>query len=312
MYNEELKQKFIDTQVDSMKNMVKSIFIASEKLENEKDKDIAEFTIDEIFDMFNQIGSKTYRSLYLKKTYLANYVDFYQENRHIDIENNYRNITVNDLIEFTKINLPNRKCLLRSDILSIIDRLPNAIDQFFILALYEGIRGDKYIDLLSLKMSDIDKETLTANLASGKKIKISKELYECARMAAAQVEYIPIKNVFEPPKRAIRLENVPEILRVRNNTATSSKDKTASDLQKKADRVSKKMYQIKTYLDCKDLSISRIFLSGFATKLMSIQTYYGLTYMELEDKEEVKELIDRYGFSKERYSHILGRIREYL
>ena len=43
MYNEELKQKFIDTQVDSMKNMVKSIFIASEKLENEKDKDIAEF-----------------------------------------------------------------------------------------------------------------------------------------------------------------------------------------------------------------------------------------------------------------------------
>ena len=88
MYNEELKQKFIDTQVDSMKNMVKSIFIASEKLENEKDKDIAEFTIDEIFDMFNQIGSKTYRSLYLKKTYLANYVDFYRENRHIDIENN--------------------------------------------------------------------------------------------------------------------------------------------------------------------------------------------------------------------------------
>lgn len=312
MYNEELKQKFIDTQADSMKNMIKSIFVASETLENEKDKDIAEFTVDEIFAMFHQIGSKTYRSLYLKKTYLANYVDFYQENKHVHAENNYRNISVNDLLEFAKENMSNRKCLSRSDILALIEKLPNAIDQFFILALYEGIKGDKYSDLLSLKMSDIDKETLTATLSSGKKIKISKELYECARKAAAQEEYIPVKNIFEPQRRVIRLENVPEIFRVRNNTGLSAKDDSEIDVKKKADRVSKKMYQIKACLGCKDLSISRIFLSGFATKLMSIQTYYGLTYMELEDKEEVKELIDRYGFSKERYSHILGRIREYL
>ena len=58
----------------------------------------------------------------------------------------------------------------KQEIIDICDALANAQDKFIIYALFSGIRGNKYSDLVNLKVNDINFDTKEIKLPSGKVI----------------------------------------------------------------------------------------------------------------------------------------------
>ena len=64
----------------------------------------------------------------------------------------------------------------KQEIIDICDSLVNAQDRFIVYALFSGIRGNKYEDLVKLQVKDINFETKEILLPSGKIIKIDEYL----------------------------------------------------------------------------------------------------------------------------------------
>ena len=56
----------------------------------------------------------------------------------------------------------------KQEIIDICDALANAQDKFIIYALFSGIRGNKYSDLVNLKVEDVNFDTKEIKLPSGK------------------------------------------------------------------------------------------------------------------------------------------------
>ena len=64
----------------------------------------------------------------------------------------------------------------KQEIIDICDSLVNAQDRFIVYALFSGIRGNKYEDLVKLQVKDINFETKEILLPSGKIIKMDEYL----------------------------------------------------------------------------------------------------------------------------------------
>ena len=69
----------------------------------------------------------------------------------------------------------------KQEIIDICDSLVNAQDRFIVYALFSGIRGNKYEDLVKLKVKDINFETKEISLPSGKIIKMDDYLEDILR-----------------------------------------------------------------------------------------------------------------------------------
>ena len=61
-----------------------------------------------------------------------------------------------------------KELFTREEIVDICDSLANSQDRFILYALFKGIRGNKYSDLVNLKVKDIDFDTKEIKLPSGR------------------------------------------------------------------------------------------------------------------------------------------------
>lgn len=71
-----------------------------------------------------------------------------------------------------KVKVNTTSLFTRRELIDLCDTLANPQDKFILYALFRGIRGNKYSDLLELKVSDINLETKEITLPSGIVIKM--------------------------------------------------------------------------------------------------------------------------------------------
>lgn len=89
------------------------------------------------------------------------------------------NLSVSD---FQDDNIGKEKDLFtKQEIIDICDALANPQDKFIIYALFSGIRGNKYSDLVNLKVKDINFNTKEIKLPSGKVVIMDKYLEDILR-----------------------------------------------------------------------------------------------------------------------------------
>lgn len=81
-------------------------------------------------------------------------------------------------IEELKLNFQAEKVksFTRGEVIDICDTLVNVQDKFIIYALFSGIKGNKYEDLLTLKLNDIDLKNKVIHTKSGQEIVIDSYL----------------------------------------------------------------------------------------------------------------------------------------
>lgn len=182
MFNSVVKEQFIANRCENIKSSpdyLKNIFYHTENYEVNKNKDIAEFSKNEILDYYR---SKKSASIYILQTLNSNlriYHNWYQNNIKNDIDESYSLIKADDLRECVDKSKLNNRIVSRKTILEWCVELPNAREKVIILALFEGIKGKNYEELTRITIDDLyrDGNNFKIHLCTGRDISISHELY---------------------------------------------------------------------------------------------------------------------------------------
>ena len=207
MYNTEIKQKYLDESIDRNANLnvlgVRA-FNQIEEYERELDKDCCNFTIKEIIIYYQRRCSTSLDSLNTLNSIFKGYTNWcLQRNMLDDNQNHYLEVNADILNNCLNYGMVNDKIISRKDLLFIIKDFVNASDKALLLAIFEGICGNNMSELVNLKCEDIKKTkgTYIATLCSGRKLEISKELYNyCVQSQECYSHYAyNPKGIYERP-----------------------------------------------------------------------------------------------------------------
>ena len=193
VYNKDIKDLFLnEIELDKYPpRWWERLFESSCRAEKELSKDLCCFTVDEIIEFYKYLDKNSFEALLVININLIKYGDWALGNSLIiDGQNHYTEI--NNSIIMKCINKMGviKSILTLDDMIQVCKKIINEQDRFIYFALFEGIKGKTYDEIINLKMSDIDEKNMTATLCSGRTIKVSKEFIRAAKSADAQTSYI--------------------------------------------------------------------------------------------------------------------------
>jgi len=158
LYNQKIKETFLhDAYADSegSRHNVFYLFKKIAKYEKNRDKDISDFTRDEIRNVLESIRPFSLADAKRKGNYLNFYISWM-------IENGYRLNNISPLLaaddNFYKSTLDNNRKLYYSydEFQDILEETPNAQDQAMLALMFQGIIGEEFKELTHLSYYDID------------------------------------------------------------------------------------------------------------------------------------------------------------
>lgn len=188
MYNTEQKERYISIQeengIKGFRNNITKVFQHAETLENELNKDCSQFTFSEIKDMFSSMFTASWTGLMNYNSLLNNYTYWcMQENLIPDNQNHYAEIDRMDLYNCLNFAARDKRISSKNELLKKIHDIPNACDQFLVLAIFEGIgeQSDFAADFYQLTIENFkgNKVKLT-----NRTITVSDRLIELAKESA--------------------------------------------------------------------------------------------------------------------------------
>lgn len=187
MYNEEQKLRYLnqckyeDTTIESIKNYFSSVAA----VERFYDKDLSEFIQPQIVDMFKKVNSRSRAYLTSMSIFFADYFNWcLSEGLITDIINKYDTSQTKLIIESViPTKIIREKYFKKEQMLDYVDKIYDVTNKFIAYALYRGIKGDNYSELIHLRLNDIDGKTKTAKLITGREVIINDMFMELARNA---------------------------------------------------------------------------------------------------------------------------------
>lgn len=191
MYNEERKQRYIQEKTQQIiinPYFLPELFNKISPVEQEKRKDIADFSNYDIKDCYKYLSLTSLDSLRNINSQLSTYTIWcIQQNLVADNQNHFAEM--GDAIFQSCLNkfLLTKKIVSREMVVDWARQLLNAQDSFILLALFEFGRGKQWSDILQAKITDISGNTM--KLASGRTVQISTELKKYAIQASQATVY---------------------------------------------------------------------------------------------------------------------------
>lgn len=201
LYNSELKKEFIEqyTSIDS-KLTIYWQFLKIAKKESEKKKDLFEMDYNEVFELLEEAECSSINSAINHINTYKRYIDYFYDkgytNRNVLAE---IDIPLSDLAKEVVADYKNKRYTREQLITEMIDELPNYTDGALLLALFEGIKGKGFSELLTLRMNDdtfkeLEDGTYKVHLYEEgthkeRDVIISKELYNLLKLADSQPSY---------------------------------------------------------------------------------------------------------------------------
>lgn len=199
LYNSESKKEFIEqySSLDSRLTLYWQ-FLKVAPFEREKGKDMSEMTDMEIKEMLEGAECSTLSSAINHINTYKRYIETVSDS---DTSPFYTFSSFTELASEVVANYKNKR-YTREELMFMIDELANDTDKALLLALFEGIKGKGFSELLTLKMGNVDVKfdqesndvIYTAKLYDEAKkdpreINISKELYKLLDSANMQPAY---------------------------------------------------------------------------------------------------------------------------
>lgn len=198
-FNPDAKRLFLDY-YSKNKDTVRTISYMLEKaksLEKQLDKDLSHFDMFEIDQLAKSIDTSSEQVLRTTFSAYSTYTDWAISKRigREDGMNFYR-LFLNQRMDLKRYVLgidAKNMYLSEEDVDIIVGRLINAQDRAMFLALYEGIRGEKYSEIRNLKIEHINyntNEITLYDIDKTRKITISDRLKNALHEADDQKRYI--------------------------------------------------------------------------------------------------------------------------
>ena len=195
MYNEERKLKYLAQKNERaiIATNINNMFVSSEKYEELFKKDICDWTAKEILNYYRYLSTTNIQTLIMLHTAYREYARWCLINGLIKNNMNYFDEINSDMLCkcVNVVGLQDRMILDREDFIKQINTLPNYVDRFILLGIFEGI-PTKNGDICRIKLSDLNGNIL--HLPNGKDLEISDELVHIMNIAAEETEYTSLKG----------------------------------------------------------------------------------------------------------------------
>lgn len=277
-YNEERKKTYFqyleDCTPGSTKSIV-SIFKKTAKIEEQWNKDVCDFTIDEINKVLSSFNASSRNALSKNASILRTYAEWCCANKlSIDNINHYNEITINSLDKY--VNKKKAYIVSKEELYQFIQRLRNMSDRFLILALFEGIGDESIGELLQVELKDIDEDNMMITMPSGKKKIISQDLLNLAIESSNEEYYISEGGDFESP-----LLKEGKIVNSRVNTRKDSLE--ALEL-----RLVRRLGKIREENSVSWLTIPKIQKAGVIDDFQVVMKKCGVTKEQVFESERAK------------------------
>lgn len=225
MYNQNekemyIKEKILTTVISPY--YLNSLFEKTKIFEEKNKKDVCNFTYYEIVDMYKTWNVISLETLVIVNSQLSMYTKWcMQQAMVIDGQNHFLECTKGTLSECVNTTVAKKKVVTRGQLVNIGKMLNNASDEFMLFALFEGICGKDYCELVNLEWTDFNEKIVS--LCTGRKIEISARLLELAEIAYNTYDYYPVTTDARCEKISLRAGDG-KIIKDFPNTAESTDD----------------------------------------------------------------------------------------
>ncbi|KMY49647.1 site-specific integrase [Peribacillus loiseleuriae] len=216
LYNEELKMAFLDRYENkSTRNTMINVFKWSAKTEKPLNRDLYEFTLNEIRLVLVDMNSSSIDSIRSNGRFISYYLDWIIGEGY-KVNENPLNGLLNEWYE--NIYDSSKKTIFTEKEINEMEKaLVNAQDAVVLKLLFEGVEGEGLSELLNLQEKDVNFDTgiLSLRNDSGEKreIEVSEGSLNLIRQAIKNVPYALKNGLSEGKRREIEVVNNNYIVR---------------------------------------------------------------------------------------------------
>jgi integrase len=203
LYNGELKLKYLSNQLPATQAVYLRVLARASEIEKSTGIDLHDFNLNQIEQLLKLLKSTKLSTVMHSGALIQSYIRW-------AIELGLREDKINPLDavasgEWYKqfVNTIVKTLFSEDEIDNIVDGTINFQDKVVVRALFEGIYGKGYSELLNLKLSDIKEDTLDTRLidetSEGIKTRIvliTPFLYELFKTANNETEYLKNNGIF--------------------------------------------------------------------------------------------------------------------
>lgn len=197
MYNEEVKARYKQEREQTVvvpQHALRLDFQKTASFEEQLNKDVYDFTVYEILNMYKTWNIKSIDTLYVINNRLSQYTQWaLEQNLVADSQNHFLEINRDMLLGCINMIAQQNRIVSREQMIAWCSRLPNACDKFIFLGLYEGLNGNNYEDFWNSSMDDIDKDRKIIRVERGE-VPISDTLIEYAEESNNTLELYPMSG----------------------------------------------------------------------------------------------------------------------
>lgn len=190
-YNEKVKLEFMDNYAKGTKEILSRIFKVSCSLETDLNKDLYDFSREELRRLFFQFRAKTEYSSKATVTWVMKYLDFCLEEGYLEGTSPLDGISKEWKEQF--VNKSIKKYWTEVELDEIIDNCKNANDGVIIELLRSGARGTGNVEILNLMDEDIHRDTneltLTDEHGNKRRIPVSEKCIKLCIRASLDTDY---------------------------------------------------------------------------------------------------------------------------
>lgn len=294
MFDKEQKEAFIKEYLKSKvvaKTSLYAVFRKTELFEEKLNKDVSQFTREEILDMFAQFRAKSVNSLLNYAIILKHY------SRLMRGENEYESITKADVVDL--IDKSGNILLSREELDDVEAQLLNWSDKAIVELLFNGIAGKNMEDIYSVSEECVQGNILCVN---GKEFPLTDRLRELLPKAFAEEEIMSYGNTM----KIVEVNGKGRIYKERPNAR-------GIDTEDSRFRwVYRRIQLFRNYLDLPGLTMKNIQSSGLWYYLNLGMKETGLDARSFLKTKDGEKLAKRYGFSDYWVDNICAKYEQYL
>lgn len=302
MFNEKTKKRFLNAVDLSQfpKSFWNNVFKKSEILEEQYNKDLYNFSKEQILIWYKLLDSKSLEYLSVINYNIIKYAQWaLQESLIVDGMNHFVEITDDEISECVNKYGLNNSIITKEELDNILFKIPSSRDKFILLALFEGIKGINLDDIVNMKLDDINRSDNTVNLESGKKKKISNQLIQYAIESADEKCYDSISG------RTYKYEERPgyPVKVVRRNGTKSAGDVITKVIRGEFDVIGVPRY----------VTFNSIYTSGLIHQINQFADQDNVSAAEvLNNPVYLDYLKNQYGHNKSINKRFLLKYKEFL
>jgi len=196
-YNNEQKEKYFENSrfAESTLEVAKRFFDSSRPVENQEGTDLSNFNRPQVISLLKKFNSRSKGYYKMICIVFSDYYNWCLNEGYVDksnVTNWYENnLSMSIINEIVPIEFMRDKCFSQEDMEVYKENILDPVNKSLAYSIYRGISGVNHEDLKHLQLKDLNEESKTIQLYSGRIQKVDDIFIQLLKKADKMTKYMP-------------------------------------------------------------------------------------------------------------------------